>query len=110
LPPPEPTVSQRLFAIVDQARARELDADERGRLELLLLQELRAASASSASLADATAALRNDQRCAQVVRAVESWLHAPTAGDRSRALAQIDALRSENVDPVISRRATGAAT
>ena len=110
LPPPEPTVSQRLFAIVDQARARELDADERGRLELLLLQELRAASASSASLADATAALRNDQRCAQVVRAVESWLHAPTAGDRSRALAQIDALRSESVDSVISCRATGAAT
>jgi hypothetical protein len=44
------------------------------------------------------------------VRAVESWLHAPTAGDRSRALAQIDALRSEHVDSATSRLAIGGAT
>jgi hypothetical protein len=37
---------------------------------------------------------------ARVVRAVESWLHAPTAGDRARALdaidAEIAALRSKH--------------
>jgi len=95
-PPParEPTVAERLLAIVDDARTRELDANERGRLELLLLQELRAAAGNQSapsSLADATAALRDDPATARVVRAVESWLHAPTAGDRARALDAIDA-------------------
>ncbi len=105
-PPParEPTVAERLLAIVDDARTRELDANERGRLELLLLQELRAATDMQAnppaSLAAATAALRDDPATARVVRAVESWLHAPTAGDRARALdaidAEIAALRSKH--------------
>lgn len=104
-PPPEPrapTVAERLFRIVDEARARELDAAERGRLELLLLRELRggqdgglAGDATQPSLADAVAALRLDARTAEVVRAVESWLHAPSAGDRARALDAIDRLRAE---------------
>ena len=93
-PAPAPSIAERLFAIVDDARGRELDADERGRLELLLLQELRAHAAPAASLADATAALRDDPRSARTVRAVEEWLHARTAGDRARALAAIDALRA----------------
>jgi hypothetical protein len=100
-PPPAraPTVAERLFAIVDTARARELGIDERGRLELLLLQELRADAGGGAtdpahrSLADATTALRDDPHTARIVRAVEAWLHAPTTGDRARALAEIDALR-----------------
>ena len=104
-PPPPParaaTVAERLFAIVDTARARELGIDERGRLELLMLQELRAhaaadhatATSTLASLADATIALRDDPHTARIVRAVEAWLHAPTTGDRTRALEEIDALR-----------------
>jgi len=76
-----------------EARARELDARERGRLELLLLRELRGGDAH-ASLADAIAALRDDARTAAVVRAVEAWLHAPTAGDRAQALDAIDRLRA----------------
>jgi len=116
-PPPPParavTVAERLFAIVDAARARELGIDERGRLELLMLQELRAHAAADhaaanhaaansagsdrtstlASLADATIALRDDPHTARIVRAVEAWLHAPTTGDRTRALEEIDALR-----------------
>ena len=92
-PVPAPSVAERLLAIVDEARARELDARERGRLELLLLQELRAAGGAATDLAHATAHLRDDPRTANVVRAVEAWLHAPTAGDRARALAEIDALR-----------------
>lgn len=91
-PAREPTVAERLFAIVDQARDRELDAAERGRLELLLLRELRS-SDEARDLADALRALRHDQPTAAVVRAVEAWLHAPTAGDRARALDEIDSLR-----------------
>jgi len=94
--PREPSVAERLFAIVDDARARELDARERGRLELLLLRELRGGDAH-ASLADAVAALREDARTAAVVRAVEAWLHAPTAGDRASALDAIDRLRAREV-------------
>lgn len=115
-PPPAraPTVAERLFAIVDTARARELGIDERGRLELLLLQELRADADADAggapgpahrSLADATTALRDDPHTARIVRAVEAWLHAPTTGDRARALAEIDALRLRPLpSPDVSRR------
>jgi hypothetical protein len=92
LPAREPTVAERLFAIVDEARGRELDAAERGRLELLLLRELRTTDALR-DLADAVRALRDDEATAAVVRAVEAWLHAPTAGDRARALDEIDSLR-----------------
>ena len=96
--PRAPTAAERLFAIVDEARTRELDTAERGRLELLLLQELRAGNtrANPATLADATAALRDDPHTARIVRAVEAWLHAPTAGDRARALEEIDLLRLAN--------------
>ena len=59
----------------------------------LLLRELRGGDAH-ASLADAVAALRDDARTAAVVRAVEAWLHAPTAGDRAQALDAIDRLRA----------------
>lgn len=91
--PRAPSVADRLFAIVDAARTRELDTAERGRLELLVLQELRATGAHGRDLADATAALRDDPHTAALVRAVESWLHAPTAGDRARALEQVELLR-----------------
>lgn len=91
--PRAPTAAERLFAIVDAARTRELDTAERGRLELLLLQELRAAGRGGDTLADATAALRDDPNTAAIVRAVESWLHAPTAGDRARALEELELLR-----------------
>ena len=93
--PRAPTVAERLFAIVDEARTRELDTAARGRLELMLHPELRAgnARANLATLADATAALRDDPHTARIVRAVEAWLHAPTAGDRTRALEELDLLR-----------------
>jgi hypothetical protein len=99
--PREPTVAERLFAIVDAARTRELDLDERARLELLVLRELRGARepapttapADLASLADAVAALRDDRHTARIVRAIEAWLHAPSAGGRAQALEEIDALR-----------------
>jgi membrane protein implicated in regulation of membrane protease activity len=59
-PPPPParaaTVAERLFAIVDTARARELGIDERGRLELLMLQELRAHAAADHATATSTLA------------------------------------------------------
>jgi len=87
----EPTVVERLFAAVDEARARELDARERGALELRLLRVLRTRDARS--LAEAVRTLRSDERTASVVRAVEAWLHAPDTGERDRALAEIDRLR-----------------
>jgi hypothetical protein len=116
--PTAPSVASRLFAIVDEARGRELDVAERGRLELLMLRTLReardgtgdtrigaavspigaavspiGAASDLATLAAAIAALRDDPRDGPVVRAVEAWLHAPTPGDRARALAALDALR-----------------
>ena len=87
----EPTIVERLFAAVDEARTRDLDARERGALELRLLRVLRAGDARS--LADAVRTLRSDERTASVVRAVEAWLHAPSAGEAARALAEIDRLR-----------------
>jgi hypothetical protein len=90
--PREPTVAERLFAIVDAARTRELDLDERARLELLVLRELRGAG-DLANLADAVATLRDDRHTARIVRAIEAWLHAPSAGGRAQALEEIDALR-----------------
>ena len=93
-PAREPTVAERLFAIVDAARARDLDTHECARLELLVLRELRGAgNAGTTSLADAIAGLRDDRHTARIVRAIEAWLHAPSAGSRARALEEIDSLR-----------------
>ena len=96
-PPREPTTAELLFAAVDAARTRELTADERGQLELRLLQILRR-GAPEGDVAAAITALRADQRTAATVRAVESWLHAPEGGDRTRALAELDALRAKSSD------------
>ncbi|MEY3142059.1 MAG: hypothetical protein RLY21_552 [Planctomycetota bacterium] len=94
-PPPEPTTAELLFAAVDAARTRELTADERGQLELRLLQILRRGTPEG-DVASAISALRADPRTAAIVRAVESWLHAPEGGDATRALAELDALRAKS--------------
>lgn len=94
----EPSLTERLFAIVDDARTRELTTDERGRLELLLLQTLRSAaqesSSSPAALAAATEALRRDAVHGPVLRAVERWLHAENRGEAEHALQTLEALRA----------------
>ena len=94
----EPSLTERLFAIVDDARTRELTTDERGRLELLLLQTLRSAaqesSSSPAALAAATEALRRDALHGPVLRAVERWLHAENRGEAEHALQTLEALRA----------------
>ncbi len=97
VPPREPTTAELLFAAVDAARTRELTADERGQLELRLLQILRR-GAPDGDVAAAITALRADQRTGAVVRAVESWLHAPEGGGAARALAELDALRAKSSD------------
>jgi hypothetical protein len=91
--PKAPTTADLLFNAVDAARARELSIDERGRLELLLLQVLRADN-PHADLALVMTELRTDARTMSVVRAVERWLHAASEGERATALNAIDALRS----------------
>ena len=95
VPPREPTTAELLFAAVDAARTRALSADERGQLELRLLQILRKGSPDG-DVAAAIAALRADARTGEIVRAVESWLHAPEGGDAARALAELDALRAKS--------------
>lgn len=105
-PPREPTTAELLFAAVDAARARELTADERGQLELRLLQILRR-GAPEGDVAAAITALRADPRTGAVVRAVESWLHAPDGGDAARALAELDALRAKSAGA--STASTGGA-
>lgn len=108
----EPSLSERLFVIVDEARTREISVDERGRLELLLLQTLRTAMgtacASPAALAEATASLRGDPTHGPVLRAVERWLHAENAGEAQRALASLDALRATHTthDPARQHEAS----
>ncbi len=95
--PKAPTTADLLFAAVDAARATdaqtELSIDERGRLELRLLQILRGSS-QHASLAQAVQELRTDARTANVVRAVERWLHASDTHERTAALDAIDQLRA----------------
>ncbi|MFM7260791.1 MAG: hypothetical protein ACKO3W_09330 [bacterium] len=105
--PRAPTLDERLFTIVDEARSRDLSTDELGKLELLLLRMLREhvrenarvsverdPSDSPAALAVATEALRSDPTHGPVVRAVERWLHARDEGDARDALAAIDQLRA----------------
>ncbi len=92
--PHVPSVQELLFAAIEGARTRELTLDERSRLELLLLQVLRGERAGSAAdLADAVAALRTDASSAQVVAAVERWLHARTPSGPADALAALDRFR-----------------
>jgi hypothetical protein len=97
-PTREPTTAELLFAAVDAARTRELTADERGQLELRLLRILRQGSPEG-DVASAIAALRADARTRAIVRAVESWLHAPEGGDAARALGELDALRAKSANP-----------
>ena len=104
------TTEDLLFAAVDAARARELSVDERGRLELLLLQVLRetghgdvARSETPADLARAMRSLREDDRSGVVVRAVERWLHASNETERAAALDAIDALRQARAGAAVPR-------
>jgi hypothetical protein len=94
----EPTTAELLFAAVDAARTRELTAEERGQLELRLLQILRRGAPAS-DVGEAVAVLRADPRTGEIVRAVEAWLHAPEGGDAARALAEVDALRTSATKP-----------
>lgn len=91
-----PSLAERLREIVAEARARELSLDERARLELLLLQALRAHAGrpgdSPSSLAAAIASMREDPEHGAAVRAVERWLHARNPGEARAALDAIDAL------------------
>jgi hypothetical protein len=84
--PREPTTAELLFAAVDAARTRELTADERGQLELRLLQILRR-GAPEGDVAAAITALRADQRTAAVVRAVDAASPATLAAEAAAAAA-----------------------
>ena len=108
-PAREPTTAELLFAAVDAARARELTADERGQLELRLLRILRQGSPDG-DVAAAITALRADARTREIVRAVESWLHAPEGGDASRALAELDALRAKSAGSIPSAHSSASSS
>lgn len=102
----EPTLAERLHDAVRDAGGRELSAAEQGRLELLLLRLLREHAGGGASIAEATARLREDPATAPAVRAVESWLHARGRGDREAALAAIADAAAADRRPA-GRRAEG---
>lgn len=95
-PAREPTPAELLRDALRDAKQRELTTAERGRLELLLYQTLRAddrpaSVATSEELARSIAKLRRDPRTASVVIAVERCLHAGRAAGVAEAVAAIEA-------------------
>ncbi len=101
-----PSARDMLRDAVAAATAREPTLHERARLELLLLQVLRdeqtqsnehpRAHASLIDLAHAMTALRQNERCAPVILAVERWLHAQDIDESTTSVRANEALRVLN--------------
>lgn len=101
---PEPTASDLLRQALQAASGRELSVHERGRLELLLLHVLLADPEQSRrldsidSLARAVADVRQDPRTAELVLAVERWLHDRRGPGAAEALAALERFRMTTLD------------
>ncbi len=90
---PPPGIAERLRPLVDRASRCELSADDRARLERLVIGHWRERFPEVASLApaEAMAKLRHHPEAAPLVLALERWLHAPSGStppaDLDRLLA-----------------------
>ena len=73
-----PTLSERLRPLVSRAAAGDLSADDRAKLERLVIGHWREQRPDIAALAPAEAMvkLRNDPEASPLILALERWLHA----------------------------------
>ncbi len=108
---PEPTTMERLRAILNEAKSRELSVDERARMELLLLRAMREATPgekSARELAAALSELRRGEVTGEVVRAVEAWTHAERDGSRESAVEAAGRVaRARDVKVVVANGTPG---
>lgn len=78
-PPPEPpTFADRLRPLIDQAALGELSADDKGRLERMLLWYWRRKlNLGEQGPGEAIMTLRRHHEAGELLRALEQWLHRP---------------------------------
>jgi hypothetical protein len=89
--PPAPTLADRLRPLIEQAASGTLSADDKGRLERMLLAYWRQRLDLSAhDPAEAILVLRRHEQAGKLLRALEDWLHRPPG--RASAAADIAAL------------------
>lgn len=81
---PPPTIADKIAPLVELAATRELSVPEQGRLELLLYAYWQDRLGLGPDRIDAVAELRRHDVAGKLLRAVESWLHAPRRTPPSR--------------------------
>ncbi|MDG2022065.1 MAG: hypothetical protein P8J59_08965 [Phycisphaerales bacterium] len=81
---PPPTIAEKIAPLVELAATRELTVPEQGRLELLLYAHWQARLGLGPDRVDAVAVLRRHDVAGRLLRAIESWLHAPRRTPPSR--------------------------
>jgi hypothetical protein len=75
------TLADRLSPLVERARSGELDTAQKAELERLLLAHWRdRRDLGAAPVAEAVAALRQDEEAGPLFRQLERWLHRPDSG------------------------------
>jgi hypothetical protein len=91
-PPPRPlTLADRLRPLLDRAAGDTLSADDKGRLERMLLAHWqRRLKLAGADPAAAITAMRDHPEAGALLRSLEDWLHRPPG--TSRAFADVAAL------------------
>jgi hypothetical protein len=82
--PPTPTLRERLQPLVDAAAQRRLSISEQGQLELMLYAHWHEQLGLEQDRPSAIAHLRQHVVAGRLLRAVESWLHAPERNPPSR--------------------------
>ena len=83
VPPPPPTLADRLRPLLDRAAAGTLDVDGKAQVERLLLGHWRQRLAlDDAPMAEALVRLRAHPEAGVVLRALEEWLHRRPSGVR----------------------------
>lgn len=97
---PPPTLLEKLQPLVHAAAQSELTIEQQGQLELLLYAHWQEQMGLDSDRAEAIARIRLDKHAGRLLRAMESWLHAPDGAAPSTN--EIESL----LDPY--RGATGA--
>lgn len=72
-----PTLLEKLQPLVRAAAQAELTTEQQGQLELLLYAHWQEQMGLDTDRAEAIACIRRDEHAGRLLRAIESWLHAP---------------------------------
>ncbi len=98
------TLADRLAPLVERARSGELDTTQQAELERLLLAHWRdRRDLGAVPVADAVAALREDEEAGPLFLQLERWLHRPDSGGEAVDLGALLAPYRGTPDPGGSR-------